>query len=44
MSDEVSTPEVVLTEKRGRILIITINRPEAKPRSTDVVGEWRVSE
>ncbi len=30
MSDDTSTPEPVLTEQRGRILIITINRPEAK--------------
>ena len=30
MSEESSAPDVVLTEKRGRILIITINRPEAK--------------
>ncbi|HPX37181.1 MAG TPA: crotonase/enoyl-CoA hydratase family protein [Mycobacterium sp.] len=30
MSAESSPEEAVLTEKRGRILIITINRPEAK--------------
>ncbi len=30
MSEESSAPEAVLTEQRGRILIITINRPEAK--------------
>lgn len=30
MSAESSTEEAVLTEKRGRILIVTINRPEAK--------------
>ena len=30
MNEEASTDESVLTEQRGRILIITINRPEAK--------------
>ena len=30
VSEEASTTDAVLTEKRGRILIITINRPEAK--------------
>ena len=30
MSEQASTADVVLTEKRDRILIITINRPEAK--------------
>lgn len=30
MSEESSAQEAVLTEKRGRILIMTINRPEAK--------------
>lgn len=30
MSEEASTDNSVLTERRGRILIITINRPEAK--------------
>jgi len=30
MSEEASTAEAVLTEKRDRILIVTINRPEAK--------------
>ncbi|MCB0942121.1 MAG: enoyl-CoA hydratase, partial [Mycobacterium sp.] len=31
MSEEASTEEpAVLTEQRGRILIITINRPKAK--------------
>ena len=30
MSEESSAPDVVLTEQRGRILIVTINRPEAK--------------
>ena len=30
MSEEANTTDAVLTEKRGRILIITINRPEAK--------------
>ena len=30
MSEESSAQEAVLTEQRGRILIITINRPEAK--------------
>jgi enoyl-CoA hydratase len=30
MSEETTQSDVVLTERRGRILIITINRPEAK--------------
>jgi len=30
VSEQASTAEAVLTEQRGRILIITINRPEAK--------------
>jgi len=30
VSEQASTTEAVLTEQRGRILIITINRPEAK--------------
>lgn len=30
VSEEANTSEAVLTEQRGRILIITINRPEAK--------------
>ena len=30
VSEQASTTDAVLTEKRGRILIITINRPEAK--------------
>jgi enoyl-CoA hydratase len=30
MSEQASTADVVLTQKRDRILIITINRPEAK--------------
>jgi enoyl-CoA hydratase len=38
MSEEASTTDAVLTEKRDRILIITINRPEAKNAANAAVS------
>ena len=38
MSQQSSTDDAVLTEKRGRILIITINRPEAKNAANAAVS------
>ena len=39
MSQETSPEDAVLTEKRGRILIITINRPEAKNAANAAVSQ-----
>lgn len=38
VSEEASTENAVLTEKRGRILIITINRPEARNAANAAVS------
>ena len=38
MSQESSADDAVLTERRGRILIITINRPEAKNAANAAVS------
>jgi enoyl-CoA hydratase len=38
MTEESSADDAVLTEKRGRILIITINRPEAKNAANAAVS------
>lgn len=38
MTQEATAQEAVLTEKRGRILIITINRPEAKNACNSAVS------
>jgi len=38
VTEEASTENAVLTEKRGRILIITINRPEAKNAANAAVS------
>ncbi len=39
VSEQASTTDAVLTEKRGRILIITINRPEAKNAVNSAVSQ-----
>jgi enoyl-CoA hydratase len=43
MSEQASTADVVLTEKRDRILIITINRPEAKNAANAAVSHGLAS-